>query len=565
MQSSSRTALAAAALLAAVSLRAAAVGAGSAAPAAAGDTLTFKLDYQSKSELNFGGLVKGKKGPAQGFGGNEDNESAPQKIRVTIKGELVQTLVSVDPAQPVIAVRLDKAAVKFFTEGEQDVDQANLLAAGLGKTALLSLDARGRITGVRFDAAATADVQLAERAILSLLQFVLPEGGATAAKWETKEQEPNGEYTARYTRSGLAKAGVQLFKKKKLAFAEDAPSEGPHDITIKKQIKSKGALSFKFDTAKARVSGVSGGEVQTVLLNDRAVGKADVKIKLTFKRAGKAGEALAELTARAAAGKAVPLKTIEDKQATEAAIEQNELKDLNADQVFAELAKVEAEGGEEQPVYLKLKALFFVHPEAAAKAGALLGKAKADGPTVRALSGSLGTVGNAESQAALAAAAKARPPDDSALAAILPAMGELTKPLPVAEDALRSLALAPGEGDGASTARLALGTMSATIGKSEPARAQKIVADLAAMFDKSQSEEVRRQLLLALGNSSSPDALPTLKKGAADKSSILREAAVKALGQSSSPEAEALIKAAANDPDEHVKKAAADALANRKK
>src|SRR5438128_4617700 len=86
--------LCAAALLAAVPLRALAGSPAWAYRTAAGDRLRYKLDYRSLSELNFGGLLKGQKGPAQGRGGNADNESAPEKVRVTIKADLQATTVA---------------------------------------------------------------------------------------------------------------------------------------------------------------------------------------------------------------------------------------------------------------------------------------------------------------------------------------------------------------------------------------------------------------------------------------------------------------------------------------
>src|SRR5438132_1396120 len=109
-------------------------------------------------------------------------------------------------------------------------------------------------------------------------------------------------------------------------------------------------------------------------------------------------------------------------------------------------------------------------------------------------------------------------------------MGELAQPAPVAEQALRSLALADSDGEGASTARLALGSMASILAKTDPERAKKIVADLAAHLDKARNDEVRRQVLLALGNTGSTEAVPALGKGIASKNPDLREAAAKALG-----------------------------------
>ena len=549
----------AAALVAAVPLRA------SAAPAwayktSAGDRLRYKLDYRSKSELNFGGLTKAARG-----GGDADT----QKVNVGIKGDLEVTTIAASENGATLAVAVVNPAVKMDSEGEDESEAAAAVAANLAKPAFVQVDTHGKVLGVRFDKDVDADAQLPMRALLSIAQFVLPAGDATPKTWTADEVEPNGSYVARYTQAGKDADGVRTVKKRKLSFAEETSAESAHEIAVKKTIKAQGDLAFRFDVAKGRLTGINGEETQSVLLNGKAIGRAATRIRLTLRDAKKlSADELSPLAQahdeRAKAGPLLTLKTIENKAAAEQTIAEGELKNTDADKLFAELRKLEEGSGEEQPLYLKLKALFQLQPQTAARAGEILGKAKSDGASVRVLSGALGTVGNDQCQAALAAAAKARPENDPALAAILPAMGELTSPLAVVEEALRLLALGASDGEGASTARLALGTMASTLGKSAPDRSKKIVTDLAALEEKAPNDEIRRQLLLALGNSGSAEALPALGRAVASKNPDLREAAAKALGQVKSPEADKLLHSLEKDADDHVRKAAADSLANRK-
>src|SRR5207248_3005495 len=100
--------------------------------------------------------------------------------------------------------------------------------------------------------------------------------------WETKEVAPNGEYTARYTQAGKDADGLRKVKKRTLGYAEDAPSEGPHEITVKRFIKPHGELIAVFDVAKGRLAGIHGNAGEEVLLNGRAVGITNVKLKLSL-------------------------------------------------------------------------------------------------------------------------------------------------------------------------------------------------------------------------------------------------------------------------------------------
>ena len=540
--------------------------AASAAPAwkyklTAGDKLRYTLDYRSRSELNFGGLTKASRG-----GGDADT----QKITVTIKGDLELTWVGSSGTATTVAVAMAHPVVKMLSDGEDQSELAVGVAEGLAKTAFLRVEPSGLISGVRFDKSVADGAQLPLRAILSLVQLALPDGEQTPKTWTVKETEPNGSYTARYTQAGKDADGVRSVKKRKLAFEEESSGEGAHEITVKKTVKATGDLTFRFDVTKGRLAGVRGEETQTILLNGKSVGKAASRVRLELadlkKLPAEELSPIAQASDESAKGAPLfTLKTVENKAATEQTIAEGELKDTDAGKLFAELQDLEdGKGGDEQPLYLKFKALFQLQPAAAARGGEVLGKAKADGATVRVLSGSLGTIGNEASQRALAAAVKARPANDPALATILSAIGDLSAPLPVAEGALRDQAMVEAEGDIPSTARLALGTMASNLAKNQPERSKKIVADLVAQEAKTSSDDVRRQLLLALGNSGSAEALPTLGKAVSSKNPDFREAAAKALGQIKSADADRLLRPLAKDADEHVRKAAEGSLASRK-
>ena len=296
--------------------------------AAPGDRLRYKLEYRSTSELNFAGLFKGQK----------ESVGAPQKIRVHIKGELQLTYLVQAPDGPsTVAVEFVSPAVRLTSEGEELAEPAALLQRGLSRPAFAQVEPRGRIAGLRFDPATPPEAQLAARALLSLVQFVLPEGEQTPRQWTSAELEPNGEFTARYTQAGADEDGVKSVKKRKLAFAAEATAAGPHEIAVQKEIRPQGELLARFDAAKGRLVGLRGEETQEVLLNGKAVGRGKTKLKLELTDVEKVpAEELQKLQQRASDARAAPLvslKTVEDKQSAEQAIEQNELKGATAEQL----------------------------------------------------------------------------------------------------------------------------------------------------------------------------------------------------------------------------------------
>src|SRR5262249_26008418 len=148
-----------------------------------------------------------------------------------------------------------------------------------------------------------------------------------------------------------------------------------------------------------------------------------------------------------------------------------------ADSLLAELARAEAGAKKalsETTLYLKLRALVYLHPEVSARLGKRLAGASPKGAALRVLPQALASSGRPEAQAALAAVVRARRKDGAALAELLPALGRARTPTQATEDVLFELAEGSRE-EVRSTAQLALGTVAHGLTSSQPERADRIV------------------------------------------------------------------------------------------
>jgi HEAT repeat protein len=186
---------------------------------------------------------------------------------------------------------------------------------------------------------------------------------------------------------------------------------------------------------------------------------------------------------------------------------------------------------------------------------------------MRVLADALEAAGHAEAQAALGAAIQARAADWPALALLLPALGAAESPTPATEQTLQALAFGTHDKNVTATARLALGNVARSLGDESPARAAKIVARFLQELADPASADSRWQLLLALGNAGSIEALPTLTRYLDDPAPDLRGAAAWAMRWIDSSQVDLLLtsKVLSGDRDRVVRLEAVRALRFRAK
>jgi hypothetical protein len=255
-------------------------------------------------------------------------------------------------------------------------------------------------------------------------------------------------------------------------------------------------------------------------------------------------------------------------EAGERAIHAAELGEATLESLLAGLAKAEsAPDHRNDRLYLKFKALIYLHPESSVEIGKILAQAGAESFTMRTLTAALGAVGHARAQQALVNALRARPQDNAALRLFIPALGEASRPTPLAEAALRDLAFDSSNSSGRETAamaQLALGAMAQTLATTAPERAKSLVERFLKELVSASSEQAIRQWLLVLGNAGADQSLPAIARFTDHPSPTLRAAAVSSLRWIEAGRADELLaKALTSDPEATVRAEAAAALSHR--
>ena len=233
--------------------------------------------------------------------------------------------------------------------------------------------------------------------------------------------------------------------------------------------------------------------------------------------------------------------------------------------VLAAAEQADVGTADESRLFLKFKALIFLHPEVCGPLGKMLTRADPRSLTMRVLTGALEAVGNDESEEALVNAIRFRPEDWPALSFLIPALGTTTLPSPATEAMLSELAFHSLERNIASTAQLALGSLSRRLAENSPERSARIVRRFLQVLGPSKSSDENYQTLLVLGNAGSAEALPAVLPFASDPSPRLRGAALWALRWIDTPAVDArLAEALTSDREPSVRAQAASALRFRR-
>jgi len=540
-----------------------------------GESMVYQLDYASESLSDFSALFKGQQSPSAK---ERATSSLDHAFRVVVRGELVAKVIEKNTGGFTIAYGLRSPTVRLNADGQEAANEAQTVQTDLSKDVFAAINPQGRVLAVRFDPVTSKLSQSFARTLLASTQFVLPvEQISDLHQWETQEDDPNGQYTARYQAEhdssngapGNPQANLLRIRKTKVSYLQPDRNIKPGEFDVATTISPQGSLVARFDLSEGHLVSLSGSESQITVVAGKKVARSETTLRLNF--LGKEILKPAELSLlRAASAErekvaaAVPLSAKPSKEEREAFIQRTELGDATLEGLLADLAKAEGstdKPNDDTPLYLKFKALVYLHPEYCATLAKILSTADPNSLTMRVLAGALGAVGRPEAQAALATAIKSRSADWRALSSLIPTLGMVESPTQLAEDTLLDLASSSPIPDIASTAQLSLGIMARNLTGTSPERAAKIVDLFIGKIGASPSQDTTRQLLLALGNAGSARALPTITQFITDPSAAVRSAAVLALRFIDSSQADdLLIKALTSDPEDTVRLEAATAL-----
>jgi hypothetical protein len=527
---------------------------------APGQRLVFRLEYLSAAALDLARTPNGKTPPP----------GLSRTVHAAVQGELVVQVLAVQGDRVRLAYRLRQPSIQVAIDGHLNLALAEAIEADSRQALFVEADRRGRILAVCVGVGRTNASSTCQRTLVAVTQVVLPGPPAEGApSWEIEEEDINGTAVVRYEAEAVS-AGLLSVRKARLRYRPAQPPGEEEEVAAPEYLPG-GELEATVDARGQHLVSVQGTVVTTTLSQGQVVGRTENTVGLQFLRAETASEAeqerlAAEERALARVSGWRPLSAGPSPEAAEASIQRAELGDATLDTLLSELARAEAGAREalgETPLYLKFKALVYLHPEVSGRLGKRLAAAPAQGVVLRVLGPALANSGRFQAQVALVEVVRARRNDWPALAELIPTLARANSPTPAVEEALFRLA-SEGSENIRSTAQLALGTLAHRLARFAPARAEAIVRWALGELKAARSPAEQRRMLLVLGNAAAPAALPALRALLRAPQPEVRGGAVAALRGLKVREAEAaLCKALTADPDAGVRLEAAQALGAR--
>jgi hypothetical protein len=480
---------------------------------------------------------------------------------VSISGELVVTVLKSEAEQLRATFSLRHPSVR--TKHSAEDPPVALVQQELTSDVHVAMDQLGRIRTMRVEPTVCESTRQCIRMIAAAMQFIVPDGIANANAWEAREETPDGPFHVRYT-AGSAPGTIVKTRTRPLA----APRKpGPRSVIRRPNLQPDGHVECTFDSREGRIQSLQGNEGLSVVLGGQTVARRQSNFSIDLSAVEWVSPAELEnlrqsWIAREAVN-AAPMAWRESSVARQTAEYREILGDSSAESLLSELQNAEDHPSklEDNGLEHKFRALAVLRPEACAQLGRALEGAAAHGPMFAVLLRTLCQAGHPEAQTALANVIRARRSDWAALAQLIPALGMVESPAPVAEEVLRELASTPADWNVRSTAQLALGIVSANLKTVAPKRAASIVDWALEEWRIADTPASRRQILLVLGNAGDSRALPAMRTALEDSATEVRAAAAYGLRWMDAAEAEArLIRVLNSDADVSVRSAAADAL-----
>ncbi len=576
-----RRALAAAALLAGASLGASGQ---SAQPVPVyrfvpGASVAYRIAYASRANADLRVLFQGQQSAPP-------SSNLAYALHASLQGLLRATTLRVAGGQAELFIVFQDPAVQLIVNGQLQEAQAGEVLRELKRGFLVELTPQGRPVALRMQEGASKFSQDFTLTLLAALQVVLPDArAANRQSWTIREEDRNGAYLAHYRiiqkEAGSETSGGIELRKSKLRYLPEkekaAEPEMPGRENAKKVVTPKMNFSVHFDAVNGEVASLQGTESQETEIQGKKVAHAETMLSLRREsRQSMLAEELEILFQLADKirknSPALALYRPRTRAEIEAGIQSTELGEATLQDLLAQLAALPSESREsdkqeadELPLYLKFKALIYLHPEDCAELGKALGEAPATSATYRVLSAALGAVGNPEAQSALIHAIRSRSADDKALPELIATLGTVPHPTEEAEKAMRELAATAANPNATGGALLALGSMARNLSQKEPKRSEELVNTLLQLgHEPGASDEKIQHVLQALGNTASSSGFPFLKQCLGSATPGVRAAALDGMRALKLPEVDPLLLTAlATDAEPMVRREAVFALGFR--
>jgi hypothetical protein len=512
-------------------------------------TYFYNLNYSSKSISDLSSLLAS--------ASEEESKIAQEGIKkrydTNISTQIVVTVIDRTKDHIQVSYKFKNPQVSVRSDNRLLTKDVKVIGDELQYETFATLSPQGRVLSLVMRPEAGRLSRSFLKAILGSIQFVMPLAESQKS-WEIKEDDPNGEYLAKYSVTGPGS-----IEKEKIKYLEAVKKE--NNLQIHKS--TNGLFKASYSQELKLVRSIKGTETQQVTIDGKKVSEAEISLDLSFVKSERLASAeIAKLRnhLRTAKSTPLPLSAPETEEEIERDIHTNEL----GVETFNSLAKKltsldETKKEEHTSLYLKFKALLFLHPEESARVGELLSQTKSGSAQMILLSGALGSIGHKEAQIALANAIKSTK-DTQALLILLPTLGMVPSPVLEAEQVIKALAFGHNDCEIQNTAKLCLGVLVRNLQKESPVRADSIV-DEVLLNRSTKCADSTKQTILFLGNVGSLKALTTIEKYLNDPDAKIRAYAIYSLRRVNSPKVESyLLNALLGDSDSSVRNRAAFSL-----
>jgi len=122
--------------------------------------------------------------------------------------------------------------------------------------------------------------------LIGLTQFVFPnEGSGGLNQWEAQEEDPNGQYVARYRRVNHRSVNARTsitFQKTITRYLPTAMKPSATEFNLETTITPAGSLTATFDQNNGRVSALNGTEFQTIEIAGKTIAHTQSALALTY-------------------------------------------------------------------------------------------------------------------------------------------------------------------------------------------------------------------------------------------------------------------------------------------
>ncbi|WP_375767345.1 HEAT repeat domain-containing protein [Archangium gephyra] len=488
-----------------------------------GQSRAYALSYESRGRMS---------DPT--FGLSQGVAPEGQSVETVVTGRWRETCVRADATSHVLEVSIEDAQGHFSSRG--GIGGGGGAPTGARELvegrSFVVMGADGSVQAIHFDARFSPLGQNILRDMLSLRSMRLQGPVSDGAAWTSEEEDANGRYSASYT---LALTGKELARVTKVRGEYASSGAGLKMKQVQALVRAlPGSEStLELDLATRQPRSVRSRVDVALMTGNRTIGQTTGTLALT----PDTGAAVSSVDAQALqqsftaqvsrGGQPGDLAARDADARIEARMQREE---LGEDTWQSLLEKMGAASPDRARLFLKLKALFLLHPETCRDASKMLALTQSPNELgFQLVAGALVSAGTPEAQQALVATLEATGDRLAHQRTLSSMLGLLSKPTAQTEAALHALVRDHAQGEIRDTARLALGNAARALQEHEPRRAERLVEEGVAFAREARTQQERLVAVQTLGNMGSAQGFEAIAKTLEDPNVAVRQTGASAL------------------------------------